>query len=95
MSQVIQYHRVGVIPVPNGPGWPINSIQLPPSHAMGDIVNLRIARKRAKRRRDEREAAAARLTHGRSKSERTLTRANSDKAKRSLDHHRIETGDGP
>ena len=61
---------------------------------MGDIVNLRTARKRAKRRRAEQKAASTRLTHGRSKAERILERARSRKADKSLDQHRIETGDG-
>jgi hypothetical protein len=62
---------------------------------MGNLVNLRTARKRAKRRQAEQQAAANRLVHGRSKSERALTRSQSDKADRSLDQHRIESGDGP
>jgi DNA-binding helix-hairpin-helix protein with protein kinase domain len=63
--------------------------------SMGDLVNLRTARKRAKRRRAEQAAAANRLAHGRSKSERTLTQAKSDKVRENLDQHRIKTGDGP
>ena len=62
---------------------------------MGDVVNLRAARKQANRRQAEQEAAANRLVHGRSKKDRTLEQANSDKATMNLDHHRIETGDGP
>jgi hypothetical protein len=61
---------------------------------MGDVVNLRTARKRAKRGQAEQEATTNRLAHGRTKSDRTQTRATSDKAQRSLDQHRIETGDG-
>jgi len=60
---------------------------------MGPIVNLRIERKRAKRRKAEAEAAANRLAHGQTKVERNLERSRRDKAQRSLDHHRIETGD--
>ena len=60
---------------------------------MGELLNLRIARKRAKRRQAEQSAAANRLAHGRSKSERALTQAKSDKARDSLDRHRIEAGD--
>jgi hypothetical protein len=62
---------------------------------MGNLVNLRTARKRAKRRQAEQVAAANRLAFGQSKSERSLTRARSDQSKRSLDQHRIKTGDGP
>jgi hypothetical protein len=61
---------------------------------MGDLVNLRNARKQAKRRRAEETAAANRLAHGRSKVERNLAQSRSDKARKSLDQHRIETGDG-
>jgi Domain of unknown function (DUF4169) len=60
---------------------------------MGDIVNLRTARKRAKRRDAEQQAAANRLTHGRTKTDRTATKVRNDKAQRSLDLHRVETGD--
>jgi hypothetical protein len=61
---------------------------------MGELVNLRTARKRQKRRQAEQNAAANRLSHGRTKAERTQTRSISDKAQRSLDQHRVETGDG-
>ena len=60
---------------------------------MGPVVNLRTERKRAKRRKAEAKAAANRLVHGRTKIERNLERSRRDKALRSLDHHRIETGD--
>jgi hypothetical protein len=60
---------------------------------MGPIINLRTARKRAKRAKAEREAAAKRLAQGRPKAERNLERSRSDKANRSLDQHRIEGGD--
>ena len=61
---------------------------------MGHVVNLRTIRKQAKRRRAEQEAAGNRLAHGRSKSERSLQGAQSDKARKDLEHHRIERGDG-
>jgi hypothetical protein len=60
---------------------------------MGDVVNLRRARKNAKRQAAERRAAANRLLHGRSKVERDLEAARDAKAGRDLDRHRIETGD--
>jgi hypothetical protein len=60
---------------------------------MGEIVNLRRARKEAKRQRAEREAAANRLLHGRSKAERDLASKRDAKARRDLDRHRIATGD--
>ncbi|MGD0418712.1 MAG: DUF4169 family protein [Xanthobacteraceae bacterium] len=61
---------------------------------MGNLVNLRTARKRAKRRQAEQEAASNRLAHGRPKTERTLAQSRNGKARRGLDQHRIETGDG-
>jgi len=61
---------------------------------MGDLVNLRTARKQANRRHAEQEAAAKRLEHGRPKAERILEQSRGDKARQSLDQHRIETGDG-
>lgn len=57
---------------------------------MATIVNLRIARKRAKRRLDEQEAAQNRLAHGRSKAEKARQRSDLDKAERTLDQHEIE-----
>lgn len=61
---------------------------------MGDVVNLRTARKRAKRLEAEQKAAASRLAHGQTKADRTATRSRNDKAQRSLDLHRVETGEG-
>jgi hypothetical protein len=61
---------------------------------MGELVNLRKARKRQKRRQAEQVATGNRLSYGRTKAERTKTQAISDKARRSLDQHRVETGDG-
>ena len=61
---------------------------------MGDVVNLRTVRKRAKRREAEQKAASNRLAHGRTKADRTATRSRNDKAQRSLDLHRVETGEG-
>ena len=63
-------------------------------HHMGHIVNLRTARKQAKRRQAEQEAARNRLAHGRPKRDRMLQRSEDDKAQKDLEQHRIETGDG-
>ena len=60
---------------------------------MGDIVNLRTARKQAKRRQEQQRAAANRVRFGRSKAERVRDTAFDDKARRVLEGHRIETGD--
>jgi hypothetical protein len=60
---------------------------------MGQVVNLRQARKRAARERAAEHAAANRLQHGRTKSEQALHGAELNQARRSLDSHRLDTGD--
>jgi Domain of unknown function (DUF4169) len=60
---------------------------------MAEIVNLRTARKRADRRRAEKHAAEARVSHGMSKADRVLAETERAKARRELDEHRIETGE--
>jgi hypothetical protein len=55
-----------------------------------EIVNLRNARKRAQRRRDEDTAAARRVTHGTPKALRRENDARRDKAARDLDGHRLD-----
>lgn len=61
---------------------------------MAELVNLRIARKRAKKRQDDLQADANRLAHGQPKQRRKLAAAQQAKASRDLDRHRIEKGDG-
>jgi Domain of unknown function (DUF4169) len=61
---------------------------------MSDLVNLRIARKRAEKRQDELRADANRLVHGQPKHRRKLEAAQQSKASRDLDLHRIDKGDG-
>jgi hypothetical protein len=61
---------------------------------MGDIVNLRMARKRARRQQDEQMANANRLAHGQQAHVRKLEANKQAKARRDLDQHRIDTGDG-
>ena len=60
---------------------------------MGDIVNLHVVRKRAARKQAAEKAAENRVRFGRSKQERSLTHARAGKARKTLDQHRIETGD--
>ena len=60
---------------------------------MGEVVNLRKARKKIERQEAERTAAANRVLHGRSKAERTLDAQRKTKSNHDLDRHRIETGD--
>jgi hypothetical protein len=61
---------------------------------MAELVNLRTARKRAKREQDDRRANAQRLAHGQPKRLRKLAAAQQAKASGDLDRHRIEPGDG-
>ena len=55
---------------------------------MTEIVNLRLARKRARRRQEEAAAGASRVVHGIAKRERQVQDARRDKAARELDQHR-------
>jgi len=61
---------------------------------MAEVVNLRTARKRAKRQQDDLLAAANRQANGSPKSTRKLEAARQSKASRDLERHRIERGDG-
>jgi hypothetical protein len=58
---------------------------------MGEIVNLRRARKKRAIAAAESEAAANRLAYGRSKEESRATKAERDAAERRLDSHRLRT----
>ena len=60
---------------------------------MGDVLNLRLARKKRDRQREADNAAARRLLHGRSKAERKLEGAQRDKSASNLDGHRIGNGE--
>ena len=60
---------------------------------MGEVVNLRTARKRVSRRRDEEIAAENRALHGQSKADRQQEAERRRKAAWHVDQHRIETGD--
>lgn len=59
---------------------------------MGDIVNLRRARKSKQRLRDEAEAAANRVAFGLDKSTKKKLQADSDFAARRLEAHRLAVG---
>ena len=61
---------------------------------MTELVNLRTARKRAKRQQDDLRADANRLAHGQPKHRRKLDAAQQAKASRDPDLHRIDKGDG-
>ena len=56
---------------------------------MAELINLRNARKRAKRRDEDIRAAGSRLAHGQPKSQRQRDAAQKEKATRDLDRHRI------
>lgn len=60
---------------------------------MGEIVNLRRARKEARKLEEAERAAANRITHGRTKAERTLEATRAETTRRLLDAHKIDTGD--
>lgn len=61
---------------------------------MAELINLRRARKRAKRQQEEQRAEASRLAHGQPKRVQALEAEKQAKASRDLDGHRIDTGDG-
>jgi hypothetical protein len=58
---------------------------------MGEIVNLRIARKRKARADAASQADQNRITFGRTKQERELTKAERALESKKLDAHRRET----
>jgi Domain of unknown function (DUF4169) len=60
---------------------------------MGDLVNLKQFKKRAARERSEQEAAANRSRFGRTRSERELEEARTNRAGELLDQHHIDGGD--
>ena len=60
---------------------------------MGELINLRKARKQAKQQADAERAAANRLVHGRSKAQRAAEQARAEKASRHLDAHKTDTGE--
>jgi len=60
---------------------------------MGEIVNLRIMRKRTQRQQRSDAASAQRLRHGVPKAERSLSQVQEHQARRKLDQHRLESGE--
>ena len=57
---------------------------------MADIVNLRQFRKTKARSEKESQAEQNRLTFGRTKTEKTLTKVLNDKAERALDQKKLD-----
>ena len=62
---------------------------------MGEIVNLRQARKQKARSEKERLAGENRALHGRSKAERERDRLTADKTEKFIAGHRREKPDDP
>ena len=60
---------------------------------MGEIVNLKRARKRGEREQAAKKAEANRARFGRSKSERAADAMRARRASELLDQHRIDGGD--
>lgn len=60
---------------------------------MAEIVNLRQFRKRAERAEKEKTAEQNRLSHGRTKAEKSLTKALNEKAGKVLDQGKLEKRD--
>ncbi len=61
---------------------------------MAELVNLRTARKQAKRRQCVQLADANRLKHGQRKDLREFADAKRKKAARTLEQHRLDPEDG-
>lgn len=58
---------------------------------LGELVNLRRARKQLRREQDEAVAAANRLAHGVGKAAKREARSERERAERALEGHRCET----
>ena len=61
---------------------------------MAELINLRLARKRAQRRKDEREADNNRLVHGEPKALREQRQREDERSERVIEAHRREREDG-
>lgn len=59
---------------------------------MAELINLRLARKRALRAKAAAKAAENRRAYGVSKAERRLASAEQESRRQKLDQHRLETG---
>jgi hypothetical protein len=60
---------------------------------MGDVINLRQARKTKERAEKAKSADQNRITFGRTKAEKTLTRARNEKAEKTLDQGKLDGAD--
>ena len=59
----------------------------------GDVVNLRQFRKRRERTEKDKQAEQNRISFGRTKAEKTRSRALNDMAEKALDQGKLETTD--
>lgn len=57
---------------------------------MGDVINLRQARKARDRKLAEQAASEARARHGRTKAERALEKAEAEKLSRAVDQAKLD-----
>jgi tRNA-dihydrouridine synthase len=57
---------------------------------MGDVINLRQARKARDRKAAEQAAAEARAVHGRSKAQKAVEKAEADRLARTIEQSRRE-----
>jgi len=57
---------------------------------MGDVINLRQARKARDRKAVEQAAAEARALHGRTRAQRKLEKAEAEKLTRAVDQAKLE-----
>ena len=62
---------------------------------MGNLVNLRLARKRRGRERNAAAAAENRAAFGIAKAQRRKVEAERDNSERRLDSHKLDRTDGP
>lgn len=62
---------------------------------MGDVINLREARKKRERRDKDAKAAVNRIAFGRSKAEKALTEAEEAMKRRLLDGKQLDDPDTP
>ena len=61
--------------------------------SMGDVINLKRAKKRSEREASAKQADANRVRFGRTKSERARDEQTKNRAGNLLDQHRIDGGD--
>jgi hypothetical protein len=62
---------------------------------MGEVINLRLARKDREKRQRADKARANRIAHGRTKPEREMTEATGKLERAKLDAQRLESGEAP